>query len=257
MARDARFDGRFYIGSKTTRVYCRPVCPVRPCKPENVIFFPSAAAASEAGFRPCLRCRPEAAPGTPAWAGTSATVSRALRLLDDGALDDGDVESLAARLGVGTRHLRRLFLRHLGAPPVAVAQTRRILFAKKLLNETRLGMAAVSESAGFGSVRRLNEVFRRVYGRTPRELRVNGKAVAGASGTGLCLQLPFRPPFDWDAAVDFLRLRATPGVEQVENGVYRRTIRVDGALTASQLQRHAEGWRPWRSYAAMHLWTPW
>jgi len=225
-ARDARFDGRFYVGSKTTRIYCRPVCPVPPCKPENAIFFPSAAAASEAGFRPCLRCRPEAAPGSPAWVGTSATVSRALRLLADGALDGGDVEGLAARLGIGPRHLRRLFVKHVGASPLAFAQTRRILFAKKLLNETRLSMTVVADCAGFGSVRRFNEVFRRIYGRTPRELRASDRALARVSGIGLGVQLPFRPPFDWQAAVDFLRLRATPGVEQVDDGVYRRTIRV-------------------------------
>ena len=137
-ARDARFDGRFFIGVLTTGVYCRPVCPARTPKRENIRYFVSAASAAEAGFRPCLRCRPEAAPGTPAWSGTSATVSRALRLIADSALDDGHVEDLAGKLGIGSRHLRRLFLEHLGATPVAVAQTRRLHFAKKLIDETNL-----------------------------------------------------------------------------------------------------------------------
>src|SRR5690349_18877331 len=132
--RDHRFDGRFFTGVRSTGIYCRPVCPARTPRRERCVFFPSAAAAQEAGYRPCLRCRPEASPGTPAWLGTSAVVSRALRLIAEGALDDADAPALAARLGVGERHLRRLFLRHVGAPPLAVAQTRRLLFAKKLLD---------------------------------------------------------------------------------------------------------------------------
>ena len=226
LARDARFDGRFFIGVRTTDIFCRPVCPVRPPKARNVRFFPTAAAASEAGYRPCLRCRPEAAPGTPAWVGTSATVSRALRLMDQGAFDEGGIEHLAERLGVGSRHLRRLFLEHLGASPVAVAQTRRLLFAKKLLDETELSMTMVSECAGFGSLRRFNEVFRQVYGRTPRELRKNGVAKRAGPQTGLRMQLAFRPPYDWSAAMSYLALRATPGVEEVTADAYRRTIRL-------------------------------
>src|SRR5881394_923495 len=138
MARDAVYDGRFYTGVHTTGVYCRPVCPVRPARSANVSFFPSAAAAEAAGFRPCLRCRPEASPGTPAWLGTSPVVSRALKLIGEGALDDEGVERLAERLGVTGRHLRRLFLQHLGATPLDVALTRRVHFAKKLLDETTL-----------------------------------------------------------------------------------------------------------------------
>src|SRR5882672_8843024 len=125
-ARDARFDGRFFIGVTTTGIYCRPICPARPPKEENVRYFPTAAAAAEAGLRPCLRCRPECSPGTPAWLGTSATVSRALRLITESALEDAGMDALAARLGIGPRHMRRLFLKHLGASPIAVAQTRRL-----------------------------------------------------------------------------------------------------------------------------------
>ena len=138
LARDARFDGHFYVAVKTTGIYCRPICPANPPKSKNVSFYASAAAASEAGYRPCLRCRPESAPGTPAWSGTSTTVRRGLRLISTGALDDGNVELLADRLGVTSRHLRRLFNTHLGASPLAVAHTQRLHFAKRLIDETRM-----------------------------------------------------------------------------------------------------------------------
>src|SRR5207245_6245468 len=139
-------------------------------KDKHVRYFPSAAAAAEAGFRPCLRCRPESSPGTPAWMGTSNTVSRALRLIGESGLEDGGVEVLAERLGVGARHLRRLFLRHLGATPSAVAQTRRLHFAKKLIDETRLPMKDVAMAAGFGCVRRFNAAIHKVYHRPPTQL---------------------------------------------------------------------------------------
>ena len=153
--RDRRFDGMFFSGVRTTRIYCRPVCPVKPAKAANVTFYPSAAAAELAGFRPCLRCRPEAAPFSPAWRGTRTTVERALRLIADGALDDGNVEALADRLGIGSRHLSRLFQRHLGASPVQVAQTTRVQRAKRLLDETDLTMSEIAVHAGFGSLRRI------------------------------------------------------------------------------------------------------
>ena len=229
LARDARFDGRFFVGVTTTGVFCRPICPVRPAKARNVRYFPSAAAAAEAGFRPCLRCRPEAAPGTPAWRGTAATVSRALRLIAEGALDDDGVEELAARLGIGARHLTRLFKRHLGATPRAVAATRRLLFAKKLLDETDLPLAQVAHGAGFGSLRRFNEVFRRTYGSAPGALRRAGRRRAGAQAPdGLVLRLPFRPPLDWSTLVRYLGARAIPGVEAVGPEAYRRSLAIDG-----------------------------
>lgn len=233
LSRDARFDGRFFIAVVTTGVYCRPICPVRPPKAQNVRFMRSAAAAEEAGFRPCLRCRPEASPGTPAWLGTSASVSRALRLIGDGALDEGSVEELAAKLGIGARHLHRLFLRHLGASPVAVAQTRRLHFAKKLLDETDLPMLDVALSSGFGSVRRFNSVVRATYDRSPSELRAASKGrrvLAPRSGEGFRVRLPFRAPLDWDSLIDFLSLRAIPGVECVDADRYRRSIALDGAV---------------------------
>src|SRR5262245_56057416 len=145
LARDPRFDGRFYTGVLTTRVYCRPTCPVRPAQSRNVVFFPTAAAAERAGFRPCLRCRPEAGPGTPAWNGAAASVTRALRLIEGGYLDDGrNVSDLADALGMTSRHLRRLFLRYAGASPSAVAITRRVQRAKRLVDETRLPMSAIA-----------------------------------------------------------------------------------------------------------------
>jgi AraC family transcriptional regulator of adaptative response / DNA-3-methyladenine glycosylase II len=160
LSRDARFDGKFFIAVLSTRIYCRPICPARTCNESNVRYYPSAASAAEAGFRPCLRCRPESSPGTPAWLGTSNTVSRALRLIGESGLEDGGVEILAERLGIGSRHLRRLFLRYLGATPMAVAQTRRLHFAKKLIDETRLPMSDIALAAGFGCVRRFNAGIR-------------------------------------------------------------------------------------------------
>ena len=175
LSRDARFDGQFFVGVKTTGIYCRPICPANAPKSENVSFFPTAAAAGEAGFRPCLRCRPECAPGTPAWGGTSTTVRRGLRLIASGALDDSTVEDLATRLGVTSRHLRRLFTRHLGASPLAVAHTQRLHFAKQLIDQTRLPMQDIAVAAGYGSTRRFNDSFVKTYGRSPRELRRAGQ----------------------------------------------------------------------------------
>jgi AraC family transcriptional regulator, regulatory protein of adaptative response / DNA-3-methyladenine glycosylase II len=143
-ARDAGFDGRLFVAVHTTGVYCRPICPARTPKRENVTFYPTASAAQEAGFRPCLRCRPECSPDLAVWRGTSNTVSRALALIADGALDQAAVDALAARLGVGERQLRRLFKQHLGASPIAVAQTRRVLFAKQLIVETTLPMTEIA-----------------------------------------------------------------------------------------------------------------
>jgi AraC family transcriptional regulator of adaptative response / DNA-3-methyladenine glycosylase II len=174
VARDANYDGRFFTGVRTTGVYCRPVCPVRPARSANVSFFPSAAAAEVAGFRPCLRCRPETAPFSSAWIGSRATVERAMRLIvKDGALDqDGaTVEHLAARLGIGARQLRRLFVHHLQASPSQIARTARVQRAKRLIDETSLPMTEIAARAGFGSMRRFNSVFAEIYRRPPTEIR--------------------------------------------------------------------------------------
>jgi AraC family transcriptional regulator of adaptative response / DNA-3-methyladenine glycosylase II len=227
-ARDARFDGRLFVGVRTRGIYCRPICPARCPKLENVVFFRSAAAAQEAGFRPCLRCRPESSPDLGAWRGTSSTVARALALIGDGALDgdDADVAGLALRLGIGERQLRRLFRQHLGASPIAVAQTRRVLFAKQLIHETRMPMVEVALAAGFGSVRRFNATFRVLYGRPPSALRRSGAPARESSG--IVLTLGYAAPYDWPAMVEFLSARAIAGVEVVERDRYRRTIALDG-----------------------------
>jgi AraC family transcriptional regulator of adaptative response / DNA-3-methyladenine glycosylase II len=171
VSRNPRFDGQFFSGVRTTRIYCRPVCPVRPAKPENVSFYPSAAAAERAGFRPCLRCRPETAPFSPAWKGSLTTVERAVRLISAGALDNAPVEALAACLGVGARHLSRLFDKHLGASPGQIAKTARVQRAKRLLDDTKLSMTEIASRAGFRSLRRFNTVFAEVYKRPPTEIR--------------------------------------------------------------------------------------
>jgi AraC family transcriptional regulator, regulatory protein of adaptative response / DNA-3-methyladenine glycosylase II len=223
--RDARFDGRLFVGVKTTGIYCRPICPARTPKFENVSFYPSAAAAQEAGFRPCLRCRPETSPDLAFWRGTSNTVSRALALIEAGGLDEADVEGLANRLGVGARQLRRLFRQHVGASPIAVAQTRRVLLAKQLIHETTLPMAEVALAAGFNSVRRFNETFLQLFGRAPatlRRIRDRTRREAGA----LSVRLAYRPPYDWDAMLSFLAARAIPGVETVAGDIYRRTVAI-------------------------------
>ncbi len=174
LARDRTYDGRFYTGVRTTGIYCRPVCPVRPARSANVSFFPSAAAAELAGFRPCLRCRPETAPFSGAWIGSRATVERALRLIaEEGALDPegATVESLAQRLGVGSRQLTRLFAQHLKASPAKVARTARVQRAKRLLDETGLPMTEIAMQAGFRSLRRFNAAFAEIYGRPPSAIR--------------------------------------------------------------------------------------
>ena len=173
VARDPAYDGRFLTGVRTTGIYCRPVCPVRPAHPHNVSFYPSAAAAEAAGFRPCLRCRPETAPFCPAWRGSRSTVDRAARLIAEGALDGyrASVEMLAARVGIGARHLARLFAKHLGATPSQVARTARLQRAKRLLDTTDRQIAEVALLAGFGSLRRFNAAFKEVYERSPTEIR--------------------------------------------------------------------------------------
>jgi AraC family transcriptional regulator, regulatory protein of adaptative response / DNA-3-methyladenine glycosylase II len=232
LARDQRFDGLFFTGVHSTGVFCRPICPAPTPKPEHIVYYPSAAAAMAAGLRPCLRCRPEASPGTPAWNGTSATVARALSLIRQGALNDGGLEDLAGRLGVGGRHLRRLFQTHLGASPLALAITHKVLFAKKLIDETDLSVTDIALASGFGSIRRFNAAFRKVYGRTPSELRRGGGRPNGAPAAPFqcTLRLPYRPPLDWEAMLGFFALRALDGVEFAEGGVYCRTIRLNGTL---------------------------
>lgn len=213
-SRDARFDGRFFTGVKTTGIYCRPVCPARTPRADNVEFFMCAAAAEAAGFRPCLRCRPESSPGTLEWMGTSGTVARALQFIAEGYLDHKSVDQLAEQVNVGARQLRRLFVRHLGASPVAFAQTRRVHFAKKLIDETTLSMAEIAFAAGFNSIRRFNASMRAAYGKAPTELRtVNPREESPL----LEMKLYYRPPLDWRWLLSSL---------QTNSDIYCRTVQV-------------------------------
>ncbi|QOG23546.1 helix-turn-helix domain-containing protein [Bradyrhizobium sp. SEMIA] len=171
LARARAFDGLFFSGVRSTKIYCRPVCPVRPARSKNVTFYATAAAAERAGFRPCLRCRPETAPGSPAWMGTATTVARGMRLINDGFLDRATAAELAEALGVGPRHLLRLFLRHAGASPSEIAATRRVQEAKRLIDQTEMTLAEIAFAAGFGSVRRFNDAFAATYKRAPSSFR--------------------------------------------------------------------------------------
>jgi AraC family transcriptional regulator of adaptative response/methylated-DNA-[protein]-cysteine methyltransferase len=171
LRRDPAYDGVFFTAVKTTGVYCRPVCPVKQPLTRNVAYYPSAAAAERDGYRPCLRCRPETAPFCAAWNGTRTTVERALRLIEQGALDHDSVEALAERMGIGARHLSRLFRRYVGASPLQTARTMRLRRAKRLLNDTDLPIAEIAHRAGFGSVRRFNAAFLELYKRPPSQLR--------------------------------------------------------------------------------------
>lgn len=227
LAKDARFDGRVFVCVTSTGIYCRPICPARVPKKDNCRFVASAAAAEAAGFRSCLRCRPETAPGTPAWSGTQASVARALRLIEEGALDDSGVEALAARVGLGARQLRRLFIAHLGATPQAVAANRRLLAAKQLISETDMGFADIAFASGFKSLRRFNDAVRTSYGVAPTALRRG--AAREHAGDAITLRLGFRPPFDWQRLLDYLAVRAMPGIEAIAGETYRRTFRLGGA----------------------------
>ena len=221
LSRDARFDGVFFTAVLSTRIYCRPVCPARPPKPENVAYYPSAAAAQAQGFRPCLRCRPELAPGNQLWQQGEHLVSRGLRLINEGYLADHSLEMLAERLDIGARQLRRLFVKHLGAPPMAVHATQRLLFAKQLLSETSLSITDVAMASGFGSLRRFNAAFAEANHAQPRDFRRSPKARADKA---LVLRLGYRPPYDFSALLGFLQTRALPGIEQVQAHSYQRVF---------------------------------
>ncbi|MFC4146132.1 DNA-3-methyladenine glycosylase 2 family protein [Micromonospora mangrovi] len=226
-SRDQRFDGWFYTGVTSTGIYCRPSCPAMTPKRQNVRFFPSAAAAQGAGLRACRRCRPDAAPGSPQWDVRADVVGRAMRLIADGVVDRTGVPGLAARLGYTERHLHRMLRAELGAGPLALARAQRAQTARILIETTGLGMAEIAFAAGFGSVRQFNDTVREVYGAAPSELRVGrgGRPAVGGAGT-ITLRLAYRPPLHAAALLDFLALRALPGVEEVRDGTYRRGLRL-------------------------------
>ena len=223
-ARDARFDGRFYVGVATTGIYCRPVCNVRMPRRENCRFFASAAAAEARGFRPCLRCRPELAPGHAAIDASSRLAQGAVDLIESGVMDEGGMDRLAERVGVSDRHLRRVFDAEFGVSPVEYAQTHRLLLAKRLLTDTRLPVTDVALASGFASVRRFNALFRDRYRMAPTRLRRD--AEGSRSADGLAFDLAYRPPYEFDALLAFLRARAIDGVESVDGTSYTRTVAI-------------------------------
>lgn len=233
LARDARFDGRFFIAVSTTGIFCRPVCPATPPQERHVRYFESAVAAANAGFRPCLRCRPDSAPDSPAWQGVETTLMRALRLIDDGALQHGSVTDLCGRLGIGERYLRQLFQRRFGVAPKAYALYRQCLFAKQLLHQTRLPITDVAYASGFASLRRFNDAFQRQMALTPSDIRrasatkeaPNARLDPTTEHARLTLKLAYRPPYAWDRLRHFYALHIIDGLEWVEDNAFGRTIR--------------------------------
>ncbi|HEY1327164.1 MAG TPA: DNA-3-methyladenine glycosylase 2 [Casimicrobiaceae bacterium] len=222
---DARFDGRFFVGVSSTRIYCRPVCRVRTPKAEHCRYFASAAAAEVAGYRPCLRCRPELAPGFASIDATQRLAQAAVDLIEGGVLDDGGLEHLARRLGVTSRHVRRIFERSFGVTPVEYAQTQRLLLAKRLLSDTTLPVTEVALASGFNSLRRFNALWKARYRMPPTRLR-RESAAAGPADV-MRFELAYRPPYDWHAMHAFLAARAIAGVEEASDNAYRRTVRIE------------------------------
>jgi AraC family transcriptional regulator of adaptative response / DNA-3-methyladenine glycosylase II len=223
-ARDRRFDGRFFVAVASTGIYCRPICPVRPPKRENMRFYSSAAAAEGGGYRPCLRCRPERAPGLASVDAASRIIGAAIAGIEEHALSNARVGELAASLGISDRHLRRVTEAELGVSPIELAQTQRLLLAKRLLGETSLKLTEIAFASGFGSLRRFNALFKSRYGLSPRALRGRPHAA-----DGLRCQLEFRPPLAWESLLAYLRMRAIPGVEWVDGTHYRRTVAIGDA----------------------------
>jgi AraC family transcriptional regulator, regulatory protein of adaptative response / DNA-3-methyladenine glycosylase II len=228
-AKDARFDGWFVTAVLTTRIYCRPSCPVRPPFARNVRFYPTAAAAQQAGFRACKRCRPDASPGSPEWNIRGDVVARAMRLIADGTVDREGVTGLAGHLGYTTRQLERLLQAEVGANPLALARAQRTQTARVLIETTDLPFGDVAFAAGFSSIRQFNDTVRTVCDLTPTALRQRARARFGNGHTGsgpLSLRLPVRTPFAYEGVFGHLAASAVPGVEEVRDGAYRRTLRL-------------------------------
>ncbi len=231
-SKDARFDGWFFCAVTSTGIYCRPSCPARTPKRENMRFYATAAAAQQAGFRACLRCRPDATPGSPEWNVRADVVARAMRLIRDGVVDREGVEGLACRLGYSTRQLNRLITAEVGTGPLALARAQRSQTARVLLETTDLPITHIAFAAGFASVRQCNETVRQIFADTPRGLRARAakaaRTKAGTSGSplaqGVRLRLPCRRPFSPASVLDFLGSRALPGVESLDGGTYRRSL---------------------------------
>ena len=221
-AHDARFDGVFFVGIRTTGIYCRPICPARPARRDSCLFFDNAAAAEREGFRPCLRCRPEIAPGNARTDAVSRIAASALARIEGGALNESSVDDLALEFGVTARHLRRAVEQEYGVAPVEIAQTQRLLLAKQLLTETSLPVTEIAFASGFSSVRRFNALFQERYRLSPT--RVRGRRALAELGATIQCEVSYRPPFDWLATLQFLRIRAIAGIETVDATRYSRKV---------------------------------
>ena len=228
LARDPRFDGRFFIGVKTTGIYCRPICPAKP-KFENVEFFKSKAEAEHAGYRPCLRCKPDLSPLSPQWRGTAAVMGRALNLIESGE------ENIADKLGMSERHLRRLFHEHIGASPVEVAISRRLHLARQLLSQTKLGIADIAYASGFNSLRRFNDAFSKTYKKPPGGFRKEEAVSLKGDANFIKIKMPYCPPFDWEWLLNFFARHETIGVELVENNQYSRHLKTSHGINYYRL----------------------
>jgi AraC family transcriptional regulator, regulatory protein of adaptative response / DNA-3-methyladenine glycosylase II len=242
-SRDARFDGQFIVGVRTTGIYCRPSCPAITPRKENMLFFPTAAAAQQSGFRACRRCLPDAVPGSPEWNLRADLAGRAMRLISDGVVEREGVPGLARRVGYSERHLTRVLTQELGAGPLALARAHRAHSARLLIETTALGFADIAFAAGFASVRQFNDTIRTVFGTTPSGLRVAARrrsCTAGPAAGTVVLRLPYRAPYDLAGIMDFLAARAIPGVESVSDGAYGRTLRLPHGTGTAWL-RPADG----------------
>lgn len=235
-ARDTRFDGRLFVGVSSTGIYCRPVCGAKMPKIENCTFYTSAAEAEQAGFRPCLICRPELAPGNAPVDATSSLAHRGARLLEELCGNEQSIKEVACRLGCTDRHLRRAFASEYSVSPVQYLQTCRFLLAKNLLTDTKLSVIEVAMAAGFGSLRRFNDLFKKQYHLVPTALRRQAAATKSVEGN-VTLTLGYRPPYRWQQILDFLKLRAIPGVEAVRDGEYLRTVHFE-----TSERQHIYGW---------------
>ncbi|KHT63989.1 ADA regulatory protein [Photobacterium gaetbulicola] len=237
LSRDRRYDGLFFTAVKTTGIYCRSICPAPSPREKNVEYFPSAVAAAHAGYRPCLRCRPDSAPGSPAWQGKSTTFVRAQRLIDEGALIESDLVHLAARLGVTDRYLRQLFNEDMGLSPKAYSLYQQCLLAKKLLHESQLPITDIALASGFNSIRRFNDCFQKHFSLTPSQVRKQRNEAQGKDGIGndfqtVTVTLSYRPPYDWSSVHDFFASRLIEGLEWLDENSYGRTFG----------QEYGQGW---------------
>jgi len=219
LARDQRFDGKFFVAVKTTMIYCRPTCPARKAKLKNLTFYIHAAQAEEAGYRPCLRCRPETAPGSPAWIGTSSTVQRAIRMMEYFALEDLSIKDIADKLGIGERWLRELFQEQVGASPQSILISKKLDIARNLLDNSTLSITDIAFSSGFQSIRRFNDAFKIRFNKPPNAFRKEPRSIGK-----IRFQLSYRPPYAWENVIHFLSHRAITAVELIENNSYQRLI---------------------------------